>query len=46
MRDYPWPDDDSHVEEEPSKLPSPVKDYPRPDDDCHAEEEPSELLAL
>ena len=41
MRDYPWPDDDSHAKEEPFELPSPVRDCPWPDDDSHAEEEPS-----
>ena len=41
-REYPWPDDDSHAEEEPSELPSPMRDKPRPDDDNHAEEDPSE----
>jgi hypothetical protein len=43
VRDCPWPDDDSHAEEEPSKLPSPMRDCPRPDDDSHTKEEPSEL---
>ena len=42
MRDYPWPDDDSHAEEDPSELPSPLRYCPRPDDDSHAKEEPSE----
>ena len=43
MRDCPWPDDDSHAEEEPSELPSPVRDCPWPDDDSHVKVEPSEL---
>ena len=43
MRDYPWPDDDSHAKEEPSELPSPMRDCPWPDGDRHAKEEPSEL---
>ena len=33
--------DDSHAEEEPSELPSPMRDYPWPDDDSHGEEEHS-----
>ena len=41
-KDCPWPHDDSHAEEEPSKLSSPVRNCPRPDNDSHAEEEPSE----
>ena len=43
VRDYPWPDDDSHAKEEPSELPNPMADYPRPYDDSHAKEGPSEL---
>ena len=46
MREFPWLDDDSHAEEEPSELPSPVRDFPRPDDDSHAEEEPSEQTPI
>jgi hypothetical protein len=46
MRDCPWPDDDSHAEEDPSELPSPMRDCPRPDDDSHAKEEPSEQTPI
>ena len=41
VRDCPWPDDDSHAEEELFKLPSPMRDCPWLDDDSHAKEEPS-----
>ena len=46
MRDCPWPDDDSHAEEEPSELPSPMRDYRRSDDDSHAKEDPSEQTLI
>ena len=42
MRDS-RPDDDSHAEEEPLELLSPVRDCPWPDDDNCAEEKPSKL---
>ena len=46
MRDWSCPDDDSHAEEEPFEISSPMRDCPWPNDDSHAEEEPSELPSL
>ena len=33
MRDYPWPDDDSHAKEEPSKQ-TPVSPHPQNNESC------------
>ena len=43
VREFLWPDDDSHAKVEPSELSSPVRECPQPDSDSHAKEEPSEL---
>ena len=44
MRECPWPDDDSHAEEDPFELPSPVRDYPRSEDKAMPKRSPLSKL--